>query len=175
MGRKKQPAELAKVKGTFRSDRHANDGQLPVSRKCSTMLECCSSDLYKELTDRQRKIYVATVRNLLPLKILERADLQEIALYATEFDRYLKCEEDIRKNGRYVLKRDANGDVCAAVENPSVRQSHRALEMIVKISSNYGMTPVDRQRLRKEAEGEDASVKIINLVMNGEGYGADEQ
>ena len=80
---------------------------------------------------------------------------------------------DVEKNGMYTVKRDEAGNVCGTVENPSVRQMDRFFSHVAKIGSNFGLSPVDRQRIKARVEEEDPSAKIINLIM--EGGGPDEQ
>ena len=105
--------------------------------------------------------------------ILEQAYLPELVMFAKEFDMYMTAAADVEKNGMYTIKRDEQGNVCGTVENPSVKQMDRFFSHVAKIGSNFGLSPVDRQRIKARVEGEDPSAKIINLIM--EGGGPDEQ
>ena len=173
-GRKKQPVQLAKLKGTYQPCRHRGVGD-DGGEKVTSLQMCYGTGLYKSLPKRAREVYLTVCRELLPLKMLTRVDLSQLALYAHEWDIYLDCTADIEKNGRYTLKYDPDGKVAGTVENPSVRHRVKALDAIIKIGQNFGLSPVDRQRIKSQAAGEDPRTQIINLVMNGDGYTADEQ
>ena len=165
-GRKKQPAQLAKLKGTYQACRRKNDGNLE-GRKVGSIQAACGTMSYKLLTERQRKIYLSVCRQLIPLGILEQAYLPELVMFAKEFDMYMTAAADVEKNGMYKDKLDNAGNVCGTVENPSVRHMDRFFSHVAKIGSNFGLSPVDRQRIKARVEGEDPSAKIINLIMEG--------
>jgi P27 family predicted phage terminase small subunit len=168
-GRKRQPVELAKLKGTMKASRYrgvAADG----GDKVGSLQACYSVPLYREMSQRARDVYRSVCRMLLPLKMLTFADLQQLIVYGNAWDGYLDCVADIRKNGRYTLRRGPDGEVAGTVENPSVRHLKIFYEQIVKIGQNYGLTPVDRQRIKARADGDDPKLQIVNLVMKGEGY-----
>ncbi len=165
-GRKKQPAQLAKLKGTYQACRRRNDGDLE-GRKIKRVQDACRTLSYKLLSERQREIYLSVCRQLIPLGIIEQAYLPELVMFAKEFDMYMTAAADVEKNGMYSVKRDEAGNVCGTVENPSVRQMDRFFNHIAKIGSNFGLSPVDRQRIKARVEGEDPSARIINLIMGG--------
>ena len=171
-GRKKQPAQLAKLKGTYQACRRRNDGDLE-GRKVGSIQAACSTLSYRLLTDRQRKIYLSVCRQLIPLGILEYAYLHQLEMFATAFDMYMTAAADVEKNGMYRIKFDEAGNVCGTVTNPAVKNMDIFFRQVVKIGSNFGLSPVDRQRIRNKVEGDDPSAKIINLIM--EGGGPDEQ
>lgn len=165
-GRKKQPAQLAKLKGTYQACRRKNDGNLE-GRKVKRVQDACRILSYKLLNERQREIYLSVCRQLIPLGIIEQAYLPELVMFAKEFDMYLIAAADVEKNGMYTLKRNEEGQVVGTVENPSVKQMDRFFSHIAKIGSNFGLSPVDRQRIKAKVEGEDPATKIINLIMDG--------
>lgn len=102
-------------------------------------------------------------------QLLEPMDLPQILIYAKEFDRYLQCDEDIAKRGHYWLRYDESGEVIGTIENPSVNMAKKALDTVIKISSNFGFSPNDRQRLKAEVNPEDPTTKIVNIIMSGNG------
>lgn len=171
-GRRQQPEELARLKGDFRPSRAKPAGI--SGRKIGNILECCHLPGYDTLNTRSKRIYLAACKRVLFLKVLEPADLPELLIYAKEFDRYLQCDEDIERNGRYTRRYNEIGDIVGTVENPSVRQAKIALETVIRISSNFGFSPVDRQRLRAEVNPEDPTTRIVNIIMQG-GNGPEDQ
>ncbi len=102
------------------------------------------------------------------MKLLEKAYLPGMIFYAKEFDTYLNADADIERNGRYILERGASGEVIGTTENPSVKHRNKALENIIRLGSNYGFTPVDRQRIRMEhGNTADPKINMINIIMDG--------
>ena len=87
-GRKKQPAQLAKLKGTYQACRRRNDGDLE-GRKIKRVQDACRTLSYKLLSERQREIYLSVCRQLIPLGIIEQAYLPELVMFAKEFDMYM--------------------------------------------------------------------------------------
>ena len=62
--------------------------------------------------------------------------------------------------------------------NPAVKQRDKAAEIILKVGSNFGMSPVDKQRLRVQAEPEKPGDKIKRIFASIEyedGEEVDEQ
>ena len=132
-------------------------------------MNCCRLPGYKELNDRAKTMYKSACRQVMSLKLLEASDLPQLLVYAKEFDRYLQCDEDLTANGRYKYLYDEDGQIRSTVENPSFRQMMKCWDVVKTISSNYGFSPYDRQRLRAEVDPEDPTTKIVNIIMNGNG------
>lgn len=172
-GRRQQPEELARMKGTLQPCRPRTK---PVSgKKISEIMNCSQITGYKGLTKRAKTMYLSACRQVLSLRLLEHGDLAQLLVYAKEFDRYLQCDEDLAANGRYRYVYDEDGQIRGAVENPSFRQMMKCWDVVKAISSNYGFSPYDRQRLRAETDPEDPTTKIVNIIMNGGANGPDDQ
>ena len=166
-GRRQQPEEMMRLKATMQPSRPRKNGI--SGKKITEIMHCCHIPGYKDLTDRAKSIYKSACRQVLLLRLLESSDLPQLLVYAKEFDRYLQCDEDLNANGRYKYLYDEDGQVRGTLENPSFKQMMKCWDVVKNISSNYGFSPYDRQRLRAEVDPEDPTTKIVNIIMNGNG------
>ena len=108
--------------------------------------------------------------------MLEESFLAQIFLYAVEYDHFMTCCESIKKEGLYLVIEGKKGTIVAP--NPAVKQRDKAAEIILKVGSNFGMSPVDKQRLRVQAEPEKPGDKIKRIFASIEyedGEKVDEQ
>lgn len=165
-GRKRVSKELMKLRGTERAGRGM---EITVhGEKITQFRQCQYVQGYDTLNERQKKIFKFSCEQLIALKLLEKAYLPGMIFYAKEFDTYLNADADTERNGRYILERGASGEVIGTTENPSVKHRNKALENIIRLGSNYGFTPVDRQRIRMEhGNTADPKINMINIIMDG--------
>ena len=174
-GRRQQPEQLARLKGTLRpSERRAESG-LTSGKKVTLPMQCAHVEGYDSLNERARRIYLSACKQAMALRLLEPPDLRQLVVYATEFDNYLTCVQDIRDNQRYYWKLDEHGKKVGTVENPSNFQKKASWEIIKNISANFGFSPYDRQRLKAEVDPEDPTTKIVNIIMSGGDDGPEDQ
>lgn len=175
-GRRQQPEELARLKGTLPPPSRRRPGSgLTTGNKLTLPMQCAKVTGYDTLTDRAKRMYLSACKQVMAFKLLEPQDLPELLVYAKEFDNYLNCDEDIRKNGRYTLKYDVDGNVVGTVDNPSYFQKKQSWDIIKNVSANFGFSPYDRQRLKAEVDPEDPTTKIVNIIMQGGNDGPEDQ
>ena len=149
-GRKPLPKELLQLRGTDRKDRDRPSSVTGEKIELSDVGKCQVSGL-QSATRRTRDIYWRTVRKVAALGMLEESFLSQIFFYAVEYDHFMTCCEDIRKRGAIIPGEDKNGNTIL-FPNPAVKQRDNALAMLLKIGSNFGFSPVDKQRIRVQAE-----------------------
>ena len=159
-GRKPLPRETLALRDTLRKDRDRPASIIGEAIKPEEVHERCQVSGLKSATERARKIYWSTVRKVSAQGMLDAAFCQQLLIYAIELDLLMRCEEDIRKNGLYIIVETKKGTM--ALPNPSVKQLHAAAEKVIKIGSNFGFSPVDRQRLKVQAE--DTKSKGIKAI-----------
>jgi len=174
-GRRQQPEELARLKGTLQPCRRHTGSSNQIGKKITTILTCCHLPGYDTLTERAKKIYLSACRQVMAFGLLQQPDLVQLLVYAKEFDNYLTCDADIQKNGRYRLKYNEDGKVVGTVDNPSCLQKKVSWDIVKNVSSNFGFSPYDRQRLRAEVTPEDPTTQIVNIIMNGVDDGPEDQ
>lgn len=174
-GRKPLPKELLQLRGTDRKDR---DRPASVSGEKIALADVgkCQISGLQSATRRARDIYWRTVRKVAALGMLEESFLSQIFFYAIEYDHLMTCNESIRKEGIYITVEGKKGTF--VVPNPAVKQRDKALEILMKIGSNFGFSPVDKQRIRVQTEPEKPADKIKRIFASIEyedGEKVDEQ
>ena len=174
-GRKPLPKELLQLRGTDRKDR---DRPASVSGEKIALADVgkCQISGLQSATRRARDIYWRTVRKVAALGMLEESFLSQIFFYAIEYDHLMTCNESIRKEGIYITVEGKKGTF--VVPNPAVKQRDKALEILMKIGSNFGFSPVDKQRIRVQTEPEKPGDKIKRIFASIEyedGEKVDEQ
>lgn len=148
-GRKPLPKEILQLRGTDRKDRDRPASVTGAKITVEDVGACQISGL-QSATRRARDIYWRTVRKVAALGMLEESFLAQIFFYAVEYDHFMTCCESVRKEGLYLVVEGKKGTV--VVPNPAVKQRDKALELLLKIGSNFGFSPVDKQRIRVDAE-----------------------
>lgn len=174
-GRKPLPKELLQLRGTDRKDR---DRPASVSGEKIALADVgkCQISGLQSTTRRARDIYWRTVKKVAALGMLEESFLSQIFFYAIEYDHLMTCNESIRKEGIYITVEGKKGTF--VVPNPAVKQRDKALEILMKIGSNFGFSPVDKQRIRVQTEPEKPADKIKRIFASIEyedGEKVDEQ
>ena len=148
-GRKKLPQELLVLRGTDRKDRQRSPSVSGNPIKLEEVYQRCQVSGLRGATDRARKIYWAKVRQCATLGILEETSCSQLLFYAIEYDHFITCSESIRKDGAYLILNDKDGNP-RPFPNPAVKQRENALAYLLKIGSNFGFSPVDKQRIHLE-------------------------
>ena len=165
-GRKPLPKEILQLRGTDRKDRDRPASVTGAKITVEDVGACQISGL-KSATRRARDIYWRTVRKVAALGMLEESFLAQIFFYAVEYDHFMTCCESVRKDGLYLVVEGKKGTV--VVPNPAVKQREKALELLLKIGSNFGFSPVDKQRIRVDAEDpKDKKVKAFFAAIYGD-------
>ena len=173
-GRKPLPQEVLNLRGTARKDR-----ERPLStsgEKISVAdLRKCQEVGLKSIPERARAIYWKTCRQMALTGILEARFLPQLIVYAVNYNYFLECCEEIDKNGKYIMVRNDVGEVTSVIENPAIKSRQRAAEMMLKVGSNFGMSPVDNQKIRIVSEEKDKKVKSIMAMVEFEDESVDDQ
>ena len=170
-GRKPLPQELLNLRGTDRPCRKRPESVTGEKIAVADIGKCQVSGL-QSATRRARDIYWSTVRKVAALGMLEESFLSQIFFYAVEYDLLLTLNEDIRKNGVVMTGTDKKGNTIAFM-NPAVKAREKAYETLLKIGSNFGFSPVDKQRIRVQGSEEKPGDKIKRIFASIE-YESDE-
>ena len=143
-GRKPKPTKLKILQGTFRPDRHTGAEADP---------DVVLPDPPKSLNKVAKAKWLELTRELYSCGLLTTLDVDALENYCVLYARWLKAEEDISKNG--LIYKTPSG---AWVQTPFVGISNRTLDIMNKIRTDFGMTPVARTRARAtppKKKGED--------------------
>jgi len=173
-GRKPLPQEIKRLRGTDQPCRERPTSVIGEPVRLEDIGSKCQVSGLKSSTPRAREIYWATCRKVAAQGMLDPTFCAQILFYAIEYDIVLRCEEDIKKKGMYVEVEGKRGTFL--VQNPSVKQLHAAMEKVLKIGSNFGFSPVDRQRLKMElGDNKPKGFKAIFAMVVNDDEGPDDQ
>lgn len=169
MGRKKLPQEVLNLRGTARKDRErptVSTGKELAEIQMWTVVG------YSQLSDRARGIYRRVARACNALKILTVVDLPQLVIYAREYDWLLTAFEMEAKVGVMYSKKDKDGNV-TWLQNPARGTIDSCIRNLNKIGGNFGLSPVDRQKIKVQGADEKPGDKIKRIFASIE-YESDE-
>lgn len=83
------------------------------------------------------------------LHLLARLDKHTFALFCIYAAEFVVANEDILTKGYSVLVKTISGDKMPR-ENPSVGRRDHAAKMVLELSSKFGLTPADRNKLLRD-------------------------
>lgn len=83
------------------------------------------------------------------LHLLSRLDRHTFALFCIYAAEFVVANEDILVKGYSVMVKTVSGDKMPR-ENPSVGRRDHAAKMVLEMSSKFGLTPSDRNKLLRE-------------------------
>lgn len=83
------------------------------------------------------------------LHLLARLDRHTFALFCVYAAEFVVANEDILVKGYSVMVKTVSGDKMPR-ENPSVGRRDHAAKMVLELSSKFGLTPSDRNKLLRE-------------------------
>lgn len=148
-GRKKLPQEMLDLRGTARVDRRRDIEKGELIKDATEVLNATGIKYLKG--KRAKGIFTTKCNQLIALRLMEETYIDSMVLYAYNFNLILECMEDVNKTGLTNTTTTAKG-FTMKVENPHLRIMREATKLCNQIGSNFGFTPVDRQKLNMQTE-----------------------
>lgn len=134
MGRKPVPTALKLL--------HGNPGKRPLNdaepRPRRVMPRCP-----EHLDDIARARWKQLAKELYNTHILTVIDRDTLAAYCQAYSRWAKAEENVRESGEVITTQSGN-----LIQNPYLGIANRAMDQMVKIGTEFGLTPSSRVRLK---------------------------
>jgi len=140
-GRKPKPSAIKKLEG--------NPGKRAVNKrepKPAIEIPACPT----HLTGDARQEWNRITKELQAMGLIALADRSVLAAYCTAYADYVKAVKKLKTQGEVITYESGN-----VVQNPWVGIKNRAMEKLVKIAAEFGMTPSSRVRLQVETPTED--------------------
>jgi P27 family predicted phage terminase small subunit len=148
-GRKPKPTEVKKLEG--------NPGKRALNHK-EPKPEIGIPECPPHLKNAARKEWARVTRELIKLKILTLVDRAALVAYCQAWEDYVNACKELEKEGAVIIS-----DKGGAYQNPWVSIKNSAMDRMVRISSEFGMTPSSRTRIKVEAPDEDdAMAKFLS-------------
>lgn len=147
-GRPRKPTALKALQGTTRPDR-SNDAEPEVA-----VLALGSQPPEWIKRDEARQAWGDLVRLLTPAKILTVLDPLALGLLVDAFADYLSATADVDEEGPYYWSTTEGGGKIRR-RNPAMDDRKDAWLRVERMLSKFGMTPVDRAKVKVAAETEE--------------------
>ena len=143
-GRKPIPDELKILRGTDQPCRMS--GKTNVVDKITDIKQITSCSKLKMLpTKRAKDIFKQKANQLIALNVLTELDLEQLAVYANSLDLVFDCLEGLREPA--IPKYDKVGNLTGYVAPPELALYRQMVEIVNKIGSDFGFSPISRQRI----------------------------
>ena len=172
-GRKPLPEELKILRGTDRKDRKRSSSKgIPIDEWASIS----STRGIKVLQSaRAKAIFKAKCNQLISLRILSEADLDQLSFYSYNLDKLYSLMVDLRNESDmitlYRVIYRANGDAekipSKTVINPKWKLYFSLIDTINKVGSEFGFTPVARQKLKLPEEPKLNPLETLKKQLHG--------
>lgn len=154
-GRKPKPTETKKLEG--------NPGKRAINDK-EPKPKVVIPDVPEHLQGEARAEYKRISVELSTLKIITNLDRAALVSYCQAWGDYVKACQKIKTEGEVITSDKGN-----LYQNPWVGIKTGAIDRMLRISAEFGMTPSSRTRLKVESESEDDEVKkmLMSAVKKG--------
>lgn len=136
-GRKKIPTALKQMQGTTEKSRLVEN---------EMQVELCGSlpEAPELLSDIGKGEWLKVTQQLFNLKMLHVVDLRLVEAYCNEISLYIETEQMLRNKGRIQAFKNADGSIKHAQAVPYQKIAKDALNMAMKLATQFGLTPVAR-------------------------------
>lgn len=135
-GRKPLPTAQKKLRGNP-GKRKLNNEEPVYTRR--------APDCPEYLTGLARKEWTRVVNLLAAAGVVVEIDRAALAAYCDAYQRWIEARQKVTKQGTVLT--GPNGGL---YQNPHLSVANKALEQMIKIASEFGMTPSSRSRLKVE-------------------------
>ena len=159
-GPAKQPQQLLDLKGYSTPSRERAEVAM-VGEKIADISQVPDMCDFDKLTPRGQRILLRQCSFLIHLKVLQANDLDDLVLYAQNYDMALRCMRSINKEGWHVKVFDKDGNFKGYAENPNIKLFDKVCKTINSIGTQYGFTPASRIRLSEEKQPEKKDIMDI--------------
>lgn len=143
--------EEKKNRGTFKQSRSSGD-ELPSV----VMVDAGAPDPVFPLSESGRELWDTITKTMVTYKTLAEVDIMAISMLCVEYDTYLECV------GKSLIEIDGmSGNMKVS---PYVTIKNGAIQNILKLSTQLGITPMMRMKIRPPESGKkvDPAAKFFN-------------
>jgi P27 family predicted phage terminase small subunit len=119
------------------------------------------------LTGIAAECWKRTAKELYDAGLLTVIDRDALAMYCKAYQRWIEAEEQVAKRGTVVVtnvkrtpvEKDADGNVIGGgeiigggnyIQNPYLAIANKAMEQMLKLEAEFGMTPSSRTRVKAD-------------------------
>lgn len=161
-GRKPITNELKVLRGTDQPCRMAKEILSVDKIKCFDEIKS-TSQLKGLPTKRSKSIFRTKANQLIALGVLTVLDLELLAVYANSLDILFDCMEDMRLPA--TPKHNKLGQLIGYVPRPEIAMYKQMVEQVNRIGSDFGFTPISRQRINSAPEENESLVDELRTML----------
>lgn len=174
-GRKPLPKEKLMLRDTFRPDRDRPSSVSGESVPVKEIGQRCQTAGLQQAPKKARDIYWAMCKRLAVQGLMDPAFCPEILIWSV--DQYLatECVKSLKNDGLTLTGMTKDGRIIK-FPNPAFKQLMNLQDRLLKIGSNFGMSPVDRARMKSPTEDKPQGFKaLFAAIVAGDDDEPDEQ
>ena len=146
-GRKPKPTEVKKLEG--------NPGKRAINKKepkPESVVPRCPSHLPKTAKAEWARI----TKELKTLGLISRIDRAALVAYCQAWADYIEANQTIDEQGAVIVSEKGG-----AYQNPWVGIKNNALNRLIRISAEFGMTPSSRSRVQADKPDEEDEIAAM--------------
>jgi P27 family predicted phage terminase small subunit len=157
-GRKALPNAVKKLRGTDQPCRMNETIDVPAIGSIDQVVDVRKLKVLK--TRRSKQIFKEKANQLIRLKILTEIDFEQLAIYANSLDMLFDCIDELSK-GKFQEVHDENGRVLRFIQNPYLKLYREMIDVVNRIGSDFGFSPVSRMKLKTKQEEKDPLAELL--------------
>lgn len=162
-GRPKKPNELKSLQGTSRKDRVTESLEV-IKFESITQLKAINVKGLESAMSR--KIFNEKANQLIANKMLAPQDIDQLIVYANAMALIMDCSKKLKK-GLFNEVFDDFGKVKGYIPNPYLKLFKEMSEIVIRLGSEFGFSPLSRMKFKLEPEKEiDSFQKLLNEFNN---------
>lgn len=135
-----KPTILKKLSGTLRKDRTNDNEPQP---------EPLGKEIPKHLSKEAREYWRESFALLTKVRILTETDADSLALYCESKARWVHAKQKLEEDGLVIIAQSG-----FPVQNPYLQIANKCHEQMLKLLTEFGMTPSSRTKVNATPNGD---------------------
>jgi len=154
-GRKPTPTNILKIRGSWRAKTRPNEPTPEVTKV----------EAPEFLGAREREIFDKMAEKLFDLGVLTEIDAGALTRYATILVRWMDAARQMAEGvATHIAIKDDEGKVKSFMPTPPYMVFNKSNEQLMKLESEFGLTPAARPRLQSSNGGKDGIIDIMRAI-----------
>jgi P27 family predicted phage terminase small subunit len=154
-GRKPTPTNILKIRGSWRAKTRPNEPKPEVMKIKAPEF----------LGPREREIFDKMAEKLFDLGVLTEIDAGALTRYASILVRWMDAAKQMADGvPSFMPVKDESGKVKGFIPTPPYMVFNKSSEQLLKLESEFGLTPAARPRLESSNGGKDGIIDIMRAI-----------
>ena len=166
-GARPLPTALHEVRGTFRPDRHGNNGHEPKPKLATTAMP-----RWAGLKGEAEKCWKRLAPQLIETRVLTEDDITALVALCRRWAEWDRLRQAVERDGETYWAEGTHGGGAQLKPNPAVNMRDNAFKDVMRALTEFGLTPSSRARVRVSGASEPEDVFGKLLAKRGGKQGA---